>query len=76
MAVGLGLNNNYIFSPGDSEASETLDKCIECMHAEEVCVIPYISESFDQEFCIASERDLKCEVELLSFFKVCQAAVL
>lgn len=65
-----------VFFSGDSEASDSLDKCLECMHAEEICVIPYRSESFDQEVCVASERDLKCEVELLCFSKVCQVTVL
>ncbi|XP_020604749.1 peptidyl-prolyl cis-trans isomerase FKBP5-like [Orbicella faveolata] len=58
-----------VIGEGDSEASDSLDKCLECMHAEEICVIPYRSESFDQEVCVASERDLKCEVELLCFSK-------
>ena len=71
-----GPQDSSVFSSGDSEASETLDKCLECMHVEEICVIPYTSESFDQECCVASERDLKCEVELLCFSKVCQVAVL
>lgn len=75
-AFGLGLRTILtIFSSGDSEASETLDKCLECMHAEEICVIPYNSETFEQEFGVASERDLKCEVELLYFSKVFQVTV-
>ena len=71
-----GCKDNSKFSSGDSEASETLDKCLECMHAEEICVITYNSEMFDPEFCIASERDLKCEVELLCFSKVCEVTIL
>ena len=71
-----GPQDNSVFSSGDSEASETLDKCLECMHAEEICVVPYKCERFDQEVCVASERDLKCEVELLCFSKVCQVTVL
>lgn len=75
-AFGLGLRTILtIFSSGDSEASETLDKCLECMHAEEICVIPYNSETFEQEFGVASERDLKCEVEHLYFSKVFQVTV-
>ena len=71
-----GPQNNSVFSLGDSEASETLDKCLECMHAEEICVIPYKYERFDQEFSVASERDLTCEVELICFCKVCLVMVL
>ena len=74
MAVGLSLKK-ILFSSGDSEASETLDKCLECMHAEEICVMPYNSETFDEEFRVASERNLKCEVELLCFSKVCQVTI-
>ncbi|KAL9984543.1 hypothetical protein ACROYT_G006848 [Oculina patagonica] len=69
---GTALKNwekEVVIGEGDSEAAESLDKCLECMHAEEICVVPYNSEGSDQEFGVASERDLKCEIELLSFFK-------
>lgn len=56
--------------PGDSDSSETLDQCLECMHAEEICVIPYDSDDPDQEINVTSESDAQCEIELLSFCKV------
>ncbi|KAJ7391681.1 hypothetical protein OS493_017378 [Desmophyllum pertusum] len=59
-----------VIGEGDSEVSETLDKCLECMHVEDICVVSYPnSENLDQELGVASKRDLKCELELLSFSK-------
>jgi len=51
--------------------SESLDRCVECMHTGEVCVIPYTSDSTDKEKSVSSESGLQCEIELLSFCKVC-----
>lgn len=51
--------------------SESLDRCLECMHTSEVCVIPYTSDSADNEKSVSSESGLQCEIELLSFCKVC-----
>ena len=56
---------------GDGEVSETLDRCLECMHNGDVCVIPYSSDNTDKEKCVSSESGLQCEIELLSFCKVC-----
>ncbi|CAH3148068.1 unnamed protein product [Pocillopora meandrina] len=58
-----------VIGEGDNEVSETLDKCLECMHAQEVCSIPFDDENLCQELGIVFERDLKCEIELLSFSK-------
>ena len=59
-----------VFS-GDSEVSEALDKCLECMHAQEICVIPYnTNDAADKDICVSSESYLQCEIELLSFSKV------
>ncbi|PFX15843.1 Peptidyl-prolyl cis-trans isomerase FKBP62 [Stylophora pistillata] len=58
-----------VIGEGDSEVSETLDKCLECMHAQEICLIPFDNEDLCQELGIVYERDLKCEIELLSFSK-------
>lgn len=41
------------------------------MHTNEVCVIPCDNGNLEQEFDISTEVDLWCEIELLSFFKVC-----
>ena len=60
----------YFYFLGDSEFSETLDKCLECMHTKEVCVIPINNDDTDQQLDISSKSDLQCEIELLSFFKV------
>ena len=51
--------------------SESLDRCLECMHTSEVCVIPYTSDTADKEKSVSSESGLQCEIELLSFCKVC-----
>ena len=51
--------------------SESLDRCLECMHTNEVCVIPYTSDTADKEKSVSSESGLQCEIELLSFSKVC-----
>lgn len=56
---------------GDSEVSESLDRCLECMHTSEVCVIPYTSDTADKEQSVSSESGLQCEIQLLSFCKVC-----
>ena len=61
----------FFYFIGDSEFSETLEKCLECMHTNEVCVIPCDNGNLEQEFAISTEVDLWCEIELLSFFKVC-----
>jgi len=58
-----------LIGEGDTEVSETLEKCLECMHKEEVCVIPYNNDGTDQGIRASSESDLHCEIELLSFFK-------
>lgn len=60
----------FAYFEGDNEVSETLDKCLECMHAQEVCSIPFDDDNLCQELGIVFERDLKCEIELLSFSKV------
>ncbi|KAK2565122.1 Peptidyl-prolyl cis-trans isomerase FKBP62 [Acropora cervicornis] len=41
----------------------------ECMHTNEVCVIPCDNGNLEKEFAISTEVDLWCEIELLSFFK-------
>ena len=66
------INYNYYFFPGDNEFSETVDKCLECMHTKEVCVIPYKKENGNLEFASFLDGDLWCEIELLSFLKVDQ----
>lgn len=68
---GIGLETpNYGSScKGDNEFSETIDKCLECMHTKEVCVIPYKKENGNLEFASFSDGDLWCEIELLSFLK-------
>lgn len=60
----------FAYFEGDNEVSETLDRCLECMHAQEVCSIPFDDDNLCQELGIVFERDLKCEIELLSFSKV------
>ena len=45
------------------------------MHTNEVCVIPCDNGNLEKEFAISTEVDLWCEIELLSFFKVCVAAL-
>ncbi|XP_068743975.1 FK506-binding protein-like isoform X2 [Montipora capricornis] len=68
---GIGLETpNYGSScKGDNEFSETIDKCLECMHTKEVCVVPYKKENGNLEFASFSDGDLWCEIELLSFLK-------
>lgn len=61
----------FFYFVGDSEFSETLEKCLECMHTNEVCVIPCDNGNLEKEFALSTEVDLWCEIELLSFFKVC-----
>lgn len=59
-----------VIGEGDSEVSEALDKCLECMHAQEICVIPYnANDAADKDICVSSESYLQCEIELLSFSK-------
>lgn len=58
-----------VIGEGDSEVSESLDRCLECMHTSEVCVIPYTSDTADKEQSVSSESGLQCEIELLSFCK-------
>ena len=41
------------------------------MHTNEVCVIPCDNRNLEKEFAISTEVNLWCEIELLSFFKVC-----
>ncbi|XP_068711785.1 peptidyl-prolyl cis-trans isomerase FKBP5-like isoform X1 [Montipora foliosa] len=60
---------DFVIGEGDNEFSETLDKCLECMHTKEVCVIPYKKENGNLEFASFSDGDLWCEIELLSFLK-------
>ncbi|XP_015754055.1 PREDICTED: uncharacterized protein LOC107333718 [Acropora digitifera] len=69
--VKLAIEKEIVIGEGDSEFSETLEKCLECMHTNEVCVIPCDNGNLGKEFSISTEVDLWCEIELLSFFKVC-----
>ncbi|XP_074614566.1 FK506-binding protein-like [Acropora palmata] len=67
--VKLAIEKEIVIGEGDSEFSETLEKCLECMHTNEVCVIPCDNGNLEKEFAISTEVDLWCEIELLSFFK-------
>ncbi|XP_068711371.1 peptidyl-prolyl cis-trans isomerase FKBP5-like isoform X3 [Montipora foliosa] len=59
----------FVIGEGDNEFSETIDKCLECMHTKEVCAIPHKKENGNLEFASFSDGDLWCEIELLSFLK-------
>ncbi|XP_068744042.1 peptidyl-prolyl cis-trans isomerase FKBP5-like isoform X2 [Montipora capricornis] len=60
---------DFVIGEGDNEFSESIDKCLECMHTKEVCAIPYNKENGNLEFASFSDGDLWCEIELLSFLK-------